>query len=266
MRQPAGDAAPHANLLTTRDVQSLIKVDRSTIYRMAEDGRLPAIKVGRQWRFPEDRLHEWLHRHESKPAVSVADTVAPLRDLIAPESMQALTGLLGDLLGVMVLVTDMAGHPLAEVGNPCGLFAAAHRHPGVMQRCILGWREMADEPDMEPHWKPTPLGFLCARTLVRVGDQLKGMVLAGGIAPVAWPPGAAEVKRLAADLGVPADVVGEHIDDVYRLDSQEQERVLRLLPRLGAFLSRLAGDNGLRGGRAWTGPPPHSKPLQRSEW
>lgn len=41
--------------LTARDVQDLIRVDRSTIYRMAESGRLPAIKVGRQWRFPPMR-------------------------------------------------------------------------------------------------------------------------------------------------------------------------------------------------------------------
>ena len=46
--------------LTARDVQELIRVDRSTIYRMAESGRLPAIKVGRQWRFPADAVHAWL--------------------------------------------------------------------------------------------------------------------------------------------------------------------------------------------------------------
>ena len=34
--------------LTTKDLQDLIRVDKSTIYRMAEDGRIPAVKVGRQ--------------------------------------------------------------------------------------------------------------------------------------------------------------------------------------------------------------------------
>ena len=37
-----------SGLLTTQQLQELIRVDRSTIYRMAEDGRLPAVKVGRQ--------------------------------------------------------------------------------------------------------------------------------------------------------------------------------------------------------------------------
>ncbi|MCA9925804.1 MAG: helix-turn-helix domain-containing protein, partial [Anaerolineales bacterium] len=41
-----------AEMLTAKDIQALLQVDRSTVYRMAEAGRIPAIKVGRQWRFP----------------------------------------------------------------------------------------------------------------------------------------------------------------------------------------------------------------------
>ena len=48
------------NMLTAKEVQQLLQVDRSTVYRMAEDGRLPAVKVGKQWRFPADQLQQWL--------------------------------------------------------------------------------------------------------------------------------------------------------------------------------------------------------------
>ena len=44
------------NLISAKDVQELLQVDRSTVYRMAEDGRLPAIKVGRQWRFEAEAI------------------------------------------------------------------------------------------------------------------------------------------------------------------------------------------------------------------
>jgi len=37
-----------SELLTTHQVQDLLKVDRSTIYRMVEAGRLPAVRVGKQ--------------------------------------------------------------------------------------------------------------------------------------------------------------------------------------------------------------------------
>ncbi|RMD52615.1 MAG: DNA-binding protein, partial [Candidatus Thermofonsia bacterium] len=45
-----------AELLTAREVQEMLNVDRSTVYRMAEDGRLPAVKVGKQWRFPREKV------------------------------------------------------------------------------------------------------------------------------------------------------------------------------------------------------------------
>lgn len=260
MHKDAGETREDPVLLTTKDVQRLIRVDRTTIYRMAEDGRLPAVKVGRQWRFPADRLYDRLDRGRPPGEPPAAGR----RELIAPEPLQALAGLLGDLLGVMVLVTDMAGRPLAEVANPCGLFAAAHRHPGVMERCISGWRAMAAELDMGPQWQSTPLGFLCARTLVRVGDQLRGMVLAGGIAPADWPPEPGRIAELAAGSGVPAELLAAHADEVYRLSPEEQERVLRLLPRVGALFSRLAAEDGQSIAAAPEAPPSvHTK--QRSE-
>ena len=40
-----------ADLLTTSQVQDRLQVDRTTIYRMIDAGHLPAIRVGKQWRF-----------------------------------------------------------------------------------------------------------------------------------------------------------------------------------------------------------------------
>ena len=48
------------DLLTTGQVQTLLKVDRTTIYRMVENGRLPGIRVGKQWRFDRAEIERWL--------------------------------------------------------------------------------------------------------------------------------------------------------------------------------------------------------------
>jgi excisionase family DNA binding protein len=237
--QASAPAAQQAGLLTTRDVQRLIRVDRSTIYRMAEDGRLPAVKVGRQWRFPEDRLREWLGTEQSAPA---REPNVGLGSALTPSALQAVSDFLGDALATMVVLTDLDGKPLASASNPCGLFAAAHRHPGVLEQCIDGWQALAAEVDLEPHWRVTPFGFLCARGLVRDGGRLVGMIVAGGVAPAAWPPSPAECARLAQGLGIPPGLFSEHASEVHYLDESEQARVLRLLPRSGALLSRLAAE------------------------
>ena len=43
-------------MLTVAEVADLLRINKSTVYRMAKQGRLPATRVGRQWRFRESVL------------------------------------------------------------------------------------------------------------------------------------------------------------------------------------------------------------------
>jgi len=230
-------------MLTTKDLQELINVDRSTIYRMAESGKLPAIKVGRQWRFPAEEIEAWLAGGQPEPSPApqaLEQQVGDLADMLLPGVAKPLADLLGNIFGVMVLVTDLDGQPLVEPANPCGLFKFVHNHPTTNPMCAETWRELGSDPDRTPRFRPTPLGFECARGFIRVGPEVKGMVIMGGIAPSEWPPAADQVRAIAAELGVPADSIADHIDEVYYLDRSHQAWVLEYLPRISSLFSRIA--------------------------
>lgn len=51
--------APH-DVLTVAELAEYLKVPKSTIYKLAQDGRLPAQKVGRHWRFHRTAIDQWL--------------------------------------------------------------------------------------------------------------------------------------------------------------------------------------------------------------
>ena len=51
-------------VLTAGDVASLLRVSEKTVKRMAGDGRLPAQRVGRAWRFSNAAVMEWLASRE----------------------------------------------------------------------------------------------------------------------------------------------------------------------------------------------------------
>jgi excisionase family DNA binding protein len=235
------------SMLTTKDLQQLLHVDRSTIYRMAESGQLPAMKVGRQWRFPADRINRWLEDRNMRPA---ADLPSPdltanggsLNGLLPAEYITSIGDLFGEMLGVMVVVTDMNGEPMAPPSNQCGLFEFVNEQPGAVHQCVAGWRELAHDLDMVPRFAPSHLGLLCARSYLRVGSELRGIILVGGIAPANWPPTEAEVEQIAAEFEVDADLVREHLEDVFHLDADGRERVLTLLPRLARFLSEVTNE------------------------
>ena len=57
--------ASQSAFLTTADVLSCLKVDPRTIYRLIKTGELPAVRLGRQWRFRRDDLNEWIDRQRT---------------------------------------------------------------------------------------------------------------------------------------------------------------------------------------------------------
>jgi len=46
--------------LTVAEVASIMRVSKMTVYRLVHAGDLPAIRVGRSYRVPEDAVHKYL--------------------------------------------------------------------------------------------------------------------------------------------------------------------------------------------------------------
>jgi len=216
-------------LLSARQVQDVLHIDRSTVYRMAEDGRLPAIRVGKQWRFPAQEIYALVATE--KPELNTS----PLDPAVA----SAIAELSADLLGVMVVVTDMDGHPITAIANPCQWMVDHADDPTVVPTCIAEWQELADNHNMEPQFQPGQLGFECARAFVRSGRELVGMVLAGGVSPAE-----------------------EHRTDLYDLNPVDRRKVLDALPRIAVALSRTTAphDPRTRTASAPAGAPDEEKP------
>ena len=239
------------NFLTSQDIQELISVDRSTVYRMAEDGRLPGVKVGRQWRFPADQVAAQLGVTGvmTVPALQPAAETG-LDRLLQPEIAQMVADLVGELFGVMAVITDMDGRPVTTVANPCGYFAAIADQPDAVEACLSQWRRFVDEPNVAPRWVSTHLGFLCARTFIWVDRSPVGMIVVGGVRPAAWPPNPDVVESIAVEAKVPVGILNDAIDELWSLDIGRQRQVLRLLAQMGDLVSQLASTRSdLIGGR-----------------
>jgi len=48
------------DVLDAIQAAELLKVSRGTVLKLAQGGKIPAQKVGRQWRFSKEALIEWL--------------------------------------------------------------------------------------------------------------------------------------------------------------------------------------------------------------
>jgi len=49
-------------IMTTSEVAQYLRLAEATIYRLAQAGEIPAMKVGRVWRFRKDLIDEWFRQ------------------------------------------------------------------------------------------------------------------------------------------------------------------------------------------------------------
>ena len=68
-RQPIADDEKGRTLLNVKEVAEYLRVAKSTIYTWSQKGKIPAIKIGREWKFRQSDIDAWLER----PAQSAED-------------------------------------------------------------------------------------------------------------------------------------------------------------------------------------------------
>jgi excisionase family DNA binding protein len=88
--------------LTTEEVLEYLQVNLRTVYRLIKAGKIPAVRVGRQWRFRKRDIDAWLDSQHprsaapkslpaerparaaaDRPRVLVVDDEASIRDLLS---------------------------------------------------------------------------------------------------------------------------------------------------------------------------------------
>jgi excisionase family DNA binding protein len=63
--------------LTTEEVLEYLQVNLRTVYRLIKAGKIPAVRVGRQWRFRKRDIDAWLDSQRPRGGSRQAPTAAP---------------------------------------------------------------------------------------------------------------------------------------------------------------------------------------------
>jgi len=65
--------------LTTEEVLEYLQVNLRTVYRLIKAGKIPAVRVGRQWRFRKRDIDAWLDSQRPRGERPAAPAAAPAR-------------------------------------------------------------------------------------------------------------------------------------------------------------------------------------------
>jgi excisionase family DNA binding protein len=51
--------------MTIDELSGYLKISKSTLYKLAQDGSIPGQKVGKHWRFRRKTIDEWLDSRDA---------------------------------------------------------------------------------------------------------------------------------------------------------------------------------------------------------
>ena len=154
------------DLLTAKQLQDLLKVDRITIYRMLGDGRLAGFKVGGQWRFSRRQIESWLQERQASPDELASDSQAlPLH------CVQAIQSICAEALDVAAVTTNPDGTPLTYVSNSCAFCDLVLSTEEGRRRCAAAWQAVEKGRGQPGQFHTCHAGLLCASAPIHVGGR-----------------------------------------------------------------------------------------------
>lgn len=57
-----------SELMTVEEIAEYMRLPQSTVYKLAQERKLPGFKVGRHWRFRREAVMQWVREQEQVAA------------------------------------------------------------------------------------------------------------------------------------------------------------------------------------------------------
>ena len=223
------------NLLTAKQLQELLKVDRTTIYRMSKDGRLSGVKVGQQWRFPSADVDALISGKRNQEDLSPDDFF----EALPIHCLQPIQDVFAEISEVGSVVTDKEGIPLTRISNSCDFCKLILGSTEGRENCFSSWKEVAEHGGDVPKFFKCHAGLQYAQGHIVVERETVASLI-GGQFYVETPDVEEErvrVRDLAEKYGISPALLEQAARDIRVCEKDRQKQ-------LGIWLQRIADTFG----------------------
>lgn len=127
-----------AEYITAKQVIDILKIDRTTLYRMLKENRIGGVKIGFQWRFSAEEITALM---EGK-AIEPSQQTEPAKETLPINCIQPIQEVFSDIMNVASLTTDHEGNPLTEISNGidfCNMILSSEKGK---QACLNSWKQL----------------------------------------------------------------------------------------------------------------------------
>jgi excisionase family DNA binding protein len=220
-----------SHLLTTKQVQEILKVDRITIYRMINDGRIKGVKIGNHWRFHQHEIDRFIGRTKREGAVESVEE--PLSEFPSG-CVEKVEALVAGILGIGITTVNADGDLLNAFVHPnpfCQLMLASK---SGARACAEDWRKPDGAAESPECFHTCHAGLCFLRSAIDLEGRTVAWVIAGQFALPGTPPadGESRLAELAGKHHIPLDSLRLASESTPVISPQQQAQVEEWSPQL----------------------------------
>ncbi len=163
------------DFLTSRQTQELLKVDRITIYRMVNDGRLKGSKIGQQWRFPRQEVERLLS--------GAADFEPVSANNLPVHCLQTIQDLFSTVSQFSTVLINPQGELITSISHPCAFCRKYSSSSNIHQACQASHQQFFEQAVKGKKRFICHAGLSYAGRFVYSGEQVIALFIVGGYRP-----------------------------------------------------------------------------------
>jgi len=226
-----------SELLTTKQLLELLKIDRITVYRMLNDGRLNGKKIGNQWRFSQTEIDRLMGVDSRADDQNSVESIPDFPSACIKEVQDIFAG----IIGIGAIIVTLRGTPLTDstFSNPfCKLMMTSETGK---QACHHSWRRMALKSTGEPNFQICHAGLCYKRSAIYAENTQIAWLIAGQYY-LNKPDHEKEKERieeLAVNYQLPKQELLEAANKIPVLKHYQQDQVKEWTPKVAGTIQAI---------------------------
>ncbi len=193
------------DLLTAKQVQETLNIDRTTVYRMLKDGRLNGIKIGQHWRFPKEQILS-IVSGKTSPGQSPEELTTASFPI---HCIQGLQDVFAEIASLGSITVDQYGNKITALSNSCDFCRLIQTSPKGLTACHTSWKSIAEDNDRDGEFFVCHAGLFYTHAQMRTGKGFDSFLIAGQFFPNQQEKDRAAVKvtNLATAYKIDSDAL-----------------------------------------------------------
>ncbi len=75
MPETLKEPVKHKTIMNVREVAEYLRISEAKVYRLANQGGIPTMRIGKAWRFRKDLLDQWMRQNTEKSIEGFGENV-----------------------------------------------------------------------------------------------------------------------------------------------------------------------------------------------